>query len=344
MKSETQNLKDGQWRVTPESIDDVWVLSSIIEAGDRCTAVTTRKIAVGESGAERKTVVLTLDVEKVAMEGDALRVLGVVRDGTQDVPSGEHHSFVLMPGTSITIVKQQWGHDQVQRLRQACDVQPPAVLVVVFDREEANLALLRRGGYQLLLHLTGTVHKKRMVEKIAKSFFDELAEVIRQYDERFHPVSIVLGSPAFWKEEFLPFLDGNVRKKVVLATSSGGHEQAIGEVLRRDEIKSALSQDRMVKESRLIEDILGGIAKGSAVVYGIDDCERAAIAGAVSTLLVSDTKLAKARMEKSFRRIDDVMRSVDVAKGEVVIVGQHDAGKKLDGIGGIAALLRYRLS
>ena len=49
MKSETQNLKDGQWRVTPESIDDVWVLSSIIEAGDRCTAVTTRKIAVGES-------------------------------------------------------------------------------------------------------------------------------------------------------------------------------------------------------------------------------------------------------------------------------------------------------
>lgn len=343
MKSNTQNLRTGQWRVTPETADDLWLLSTILEPGDRCTSVTTRKILVGESASERKTMVLTLEVEKASFEGEALRVLGVVREGTDDVPSGEHHSFLVELGTSITIVKQQWGHDQVQRLRQACEAKPVTVLIVVFDREEANIALLRSNGYQLLSHLTGQVERKRMQEKVGADFFDHLATTIRDYDERFHPKSIILASPAFWKEGFVPRIPAPLRKKLVLATCSGGHEQAINEVLRRDEIKTALAQDRMVQESRLVEQVLAGIAKGSAVAYGMADVEAAAEAGAVATLLVSDAKLAHARLAKAFAPLDTLMRTVDAAKGEVVIVGSHEGGKKLDGLGGVAALLRFRL-
>jgi protein pelota len=345
MKSETQNLKTGHWRVTPENADDVWLLSTIIEAGDRCTALTTRKIQVGESSSERKTMVLSLDVEKVAFEGESLRVLGVVREGTQDVPSGEHHSFLVSPGTSITMVKPHWGHDQVQRLRQACDTQPPPVLIVVFDREEAAIAMMRRSGYQLLMRLSGQVERKRLQQHIGKQFFDELASVIKDYDERLHPASIVLASPAFWKEEFLPFVPDSIRKKVVLATSAGGHEQAINEVLRRDEVRTALAQDRTTHESRLVEQLLAGIAKGSAVAYGLADVRTAAENGAVSTLLISDGRIAAARRDDSFGPIDALMRQVDSGKGEVVIVAStNDGGKKLDGLGGIAAILRFRLS
>ena len=39
------------------------------------------------------------------------------------------------------------------------------------------------------------------------------------------------------------------------------------------------------------------------------------------------------------------MRIVDKSKGEIEIISsEHDAGKKLDGLGGIAAILRFKLS
>ena len=346
MKSETQNLKLGQWRVTPENADDLWLLSVVIEPGDRCTAVTTRKIVKNEQVAERKTMVLTLEVEKVGLEGESLRVLGVVREGPEDVPSGEHHSFSLEPGTSITIVKTQWSHDQVQRLREACETQPPSVLIVAFDRDEASIAMMRRNGYQLLAHLTGQVEKKRMAERQGADFYDQLVNVVKEYDERLKPRSIIIASPGFWKDEFLKKVsDPALRKKFTLATTSGGHEQAIGEVLHRDEVRSALAQDRTTKELRFVEQLLEGVAKGSAVAYGVKDVETAAESGAVATLLITDGRIAQARKEKAFDRLDNLMRQVDSTKGEVVIIGSgHEGGKRLDGLGGIGAMLRYRVS
>ena len=50
-------------------------------------------------------------------------------------------------------------------------------------------------------------------------------------------------------------------------------------------------------------------------------------------------------MENKGEEIDYIMRSVDNAKGDVVIVSsEHEAGKKLDGLGGIAGILRYKMS
>ncbi|MEK6822490.1 MAG: hypothetical protein AABY13_01570, partial [Nanoarchaeota archaeon] len=232
----------------------------------------------------------------------------------------------------------------VQRMREACEAQPPLVLIVVFERDEASIALMRRNGYQVLAHLTGSVEKKRMVEKQGVKFFDHLAGVVHDYDVRYQPKAIVLGSPAFWKDEFIKSVsDPVLRKKFVLATTSGGHEQAIGEVLRRDEVRSALVQDRVAKESHAVEQVLAGIAKGSAVAYGLRDVQAAADAGAIALLLVTEHRLAQARADKTFFAFDAVLRGVAEGKGDIVIVGAHDAGKRLDGLGGIAALLRYRL-
>lgn len=344
MKSETQNLRLGQWRMAPENADDLWLLSVVILPGDRCTAVTTRKIQKSEKSAERRTMVLTVDVENVALEGESLRILGVVREGTDDVPSGEHHSLVVDVGTSITIVKDSWSHDQVQRLRESCEAQPPAVLILAFDRDEATLAVMRRTGYQTLAHLAGQVEKKRMAERQGVKFYDHLVQTLKEYDARLQPKTIILASPGFWKEEFLKSVDDvQLRRKFVLATTSGGHEGAIAEVLHRDEVKTALAQDRVAKEVRLVERVMEGIAKGSAVAYGLADVKSAADAGAVATLLVSDGKIASMRLARSFETLDGVLRTVDAAKGEIVIVGSsHAGGKRLDGLGGVAAILRYR--
>jgi len=344
MKSLRHDVGEGVWELMPESTDDLWLLSTIILPGDRCTALTQRKLQIGEGVATRKMMVITIEVEKVALEGSQLRILGVVREGPEDVPHGDHHSLLIAAQSKLTLVKTHWSLEHTQRVREACESKPPSVLLVAFDREEATLAALRRSGYEVLLRLSGQVQKKRMTQKVNIEFFDELAAAVKDADERHKPLSIVSGSPAFWKDALLQRVDARLRKKIIIATCSGGHERAIDELLRRDEVRESLRGQRAVREARLVDDVMDAIGKGGAVVYGVADVENAALAGAVATLLVSESLLRRAREELFYERIDGVLRAVDAAKGEIVIIGPHDAGKRLDGLGGIAALLRYRLS
>ena len=105
------------------------------------------------------------------------------------------------------------------------------------------------------------------------------------------------------------------------------------------------SKERAAKEAHYVEQLLAGIAKGSAIAYGTHEVETAAHAGAITTLLVTDGLISRTRAEGTFPVIDSILKTVDTAKGTIIIVSStHDAGKKLDGLGGIAALLRYRLT
>ena len=49
--------------------------------------------------------------------------------------------------------------------------------------------------------------------------------------------------------------------------------------------------------------------------------------------------------EGKFEELDGIIKIVDSSKGDIHIINsKNDAGKKLDGLGGIAAILRYKLN
>ena len=51
------------------------------------------------------------------------------------------------------------------------------------------------------------------------------------------------------------------------------------------------------------------------------------------------------RSENEFKKLEGIMKQVDSLKGEVFILNsKNEPGKKLDSLGGIAALLRYKLN
>ena len=230
-------------------------------------------------------------------------------------------------------------------MREA-EVERASVLICVFDREEALFALLKRGGFEVLSKLKGSVQKKAFDESVSGDFFAQIEKQLREYDSRYSLDHIVVASPAFWRDPFLKSLsDPDIKRKLTYATCSSVSESAINEVLKREELSSALKKDRIAREVDFVERLMAGIAKDSAVCYGFADVENAAAAGAVDFLLVSDSLIKRLREENDFFRLDQLMRSVDSQRGSVVLVSSaHDAGRKLDGIGGIGALLRYKLS
>ena len=58
---------------------------------------------------------------------------------------------------------------------------------------------------------------------------------------------------------------------------------------------------------------------------------------AIDTLLVLDSEIRK-------NNVESIMNQVEEARGKVVVISENfEAGKKLESIGGIAALLRFSI-
>jgi protein pelota len=88
------------------------------------------------------------------------------------------------------------------------------------------------------------------------------------------------------------------------------------------------------------------IAGGEEVAYGPESVAEAAEYGAVETLLIVDDALRRERGDEGDWDVDvdDVLETVDQKGGDVVVFSaEFDPGEQLRNLGGIAALLRYRL-
>ncbi len=352
MKQLFADFGKGEVKLLVETQDDLWHLKGIIDANDVVKGRTLRKVTSGGKDerakeATRKPMFLGIRVERVEFQPTAmeLRVGGPISEGPEDIPLGTYHTFSLQPQTEFSLVKRQWLKFQKEKLAQALSSGKSGILVVVLDREEAYVALLKSYGYELLLHLRGNVQKKADATAASGNFYAEVLEKLAEYEKRFSLERIVVASPAFWKEELAKAAPDELKKKFVLATCSFVGENGIAEVLKRPEVKEALRQERASMEAHAVDDLLAEIGKSGAVSYGREEVKRAISMGAVRLLLITDAAIAQSREHGTYDEVERMMKAVEDMRGEIMIVSiEHDAGKQLQGIGGIGALLRFKLS
>ncbi len=353
MKQIRLDIKKGDAKLKIENLDDLWYLSQIIDIGDLVKGKTIRKIKIGQESDRKQTVVkkpvfLKIRIEKIEFSKTSglLRVLGIIVEGSEDVQKGEHHTFNLEPNVVFTLEKERWLKYQIDRLKESIKEEASKILILVMDREEAHFALLKKYGYELLTNIKGKVRKKDVEDNFAGGFYSEVIKKMEEYVKRHGIVKVILASPAFWKEDLMKEMSKDeLRKKVILATCNSTGKNGINEVLRRPEVKAALHEDRIAKEIDLVEKLLTEISKNNLAIYGIEDTENAVNSGAVESLLVTDSFIQKLRDGGGYEKIDNMMKITDSMKGSInIISSEHEGGKKLDGLGGIGAILRYKLS
>jgi len=347
----SQNLRKNELKLRIENIDDLWHLSQLIEPGDIIKGQTIRKVRIGEKE-QRKTetvkkkIFIILKAEKIDFKEDALRVSGTIQEAPEDIPKGSHHSFNLEQGSVITLFKEKWFKFHLDKIKEAASFRQPSILICILDREEAIFAVSKRTGYEIITSIQGEVQKKEEKAVPKGSFYEEIIKLLKEYSSRYRAEHIIAASPAFWKEELMKHIkEKELRNRITLATCSSVSKNAITEVLKRPETKEVLKRDRISKETNLIECLLAEISKNGLAAYGLKETEKAAIAGAVRILLITDRFVQKKREEGKYEAIDSLLKAVDQTKGEIhIISSEFEAGKKLDSLGGIGAILRYKLS
>ena len=346
----SQDFKKNIVKLKLTDHDDIWYLSTLIEPNDYLSGATTRKIKLGtDENAKviKKIINVTIEVESVqfASAGIGLRINGKITQGPEDVPKDSYQSITLEVHDICTLEKSQFLSHHKQKLQEATE-KKYSYLLCLFDREESLFALTKTRGYEIILSLRGDVPKKAQTIEIKKDFHQEIISLLESYNQRFHPEKIIIASPAFYKEDLIKKINQpELKTKIIPATCSDISETSINEVLKSPELKNTLQTSRSREEQLLVEELLSAISKNGPAVYGFKEVKSAGESGAIKTLLITENCIQHLRQQQKYQELDLLLKIIDSNQGKVhIISSEHDGGKKLDGLGGIAAILRYNLS
>lgn len=332
-------------KVLIETDEDIWHLYNVVEAGDLVTASTTRREEkasdkIRAERAEKKRMTLGVRIEKIEFSEDDLRLklLGTIETGPQDI--GQHHTLIFETGDSLLITKRHWRDTQLERLKRAVsDSRKPRIVFVSLDQDEATVAVLRQYGLKEVATVRSGRSGKQYAEKPqADGYHDEIVSKVVPLMEPNMPV--VLLGPGFEKESLSddmkkarPEMFGKLH---VYHTGQCGMA-GVNELIKTGMGGDLLRESAVGSEIEAVEQLMTEIGRNGPATYGTEEVRSAALAGAVEKLLVLDSKVRE-------QDLDDIVRSVESQKGTVIVVsGQHDGGKELASLGGMGAILRYRM-
>lgn len=349
MKIMHKDLKKGIIKFKTENLDDLWYISNLIDKFDLVEGATYRKIKVSKdenSDVIKKKIYLKIEVEKIEFHkySNSLRVSGKIIHGPDDISIGSYHTFNIDENTELTLTKDKWYNYQIKKLQEAANAVKSKILIVVFDREEAIFAKFNQTNYEIISSIKGNVSKKAM-DAQHSNFYQELNKILEEYEKRENYDHIVLASPSFFSEYLLKEIkDETILKKTVKAACSSVTKSAINEVINRPELHTILSKQQATNEMKAVEKLLANISKDKLSAYGLKEVKKVSDYGAVDVLLITDNLISKKREDETFEVIEHIMKTVEKTNGTVNIINSdHAGGKKLDGLGGIGAILRYEV-
>jgi len=225
--------------------------------------------------------------------------------------------------------------------------------IVILDRREAQVAILKGKTISVIYSETSAVPGKykaggqsaarfaRVREGLARAFYQKVADVV---NHEFNPVvvklkGIIIGGPGPSKEEFHNenFLNQEIKKNVIAVVDVGySGEQGIAELLEKS--KEILAEESMIREKKATDRFFNILGKTpDLATYGEENVKKAAELGAIELMLVSDSK-----SEDEIEKFADLVES---QRGDWIIISSITReGQTLDGLGGVGAILRYKVN
>lgn len=346
MKVIFKDLKHGEIKLMPENLDDIWHLYNVVEEGDLVRAVTFRTDEqkddkIRSKKAEKKRMKVGIRVSEVKFHEftDRLRIHGTIEEGPQDLGSFHTLNIDADKMDKLSIVKEQWKDHQLQRIDEAVKLSKQAILTFVsLDDDNATIAVLRQSGVQWITDIDSKRSGKMYESKDTESeYFGEIISVVRT--NKTKASTLVIVGPGFTKEHFVKHgkeKEPQIFDKFIVHGTGDSGMNGVQEAIRTGIIKQVTKENRVVFETSLVEKLFEEIKKDGLATYGEKEVKNALMNGAVERLIIIDVLV---RQEKG----EELLKLAKQNNSEFTIINtMHEAGEKLEGIGGVGALLRFK--
>lgn len=336
--------------VSPGDSCDLLSLRRVVKPGDRVAGETMRVIK--RSGdycrpgkGERVKVRMVIEVSKLVLDGslDRLRITGtIIESSNENIGRGSSHSLVIEQGRGITVTKRSWDSQSRRMLRGNGGDQ--GLILVAIDTGECGIGRLFGTHLDRNPNIYSGSSGKRYKTK---------------YDGSSYMAACVdaTATAAMEDDKIIVFGPGETRKKFN-NTASRHPVLSKHEVISVDGIDTA-GEDGLIAfcRSRQLGDISneGSLQKAVSIVdrvmeyagrtkkmfaMGFDEVSKAASLGAVESVVFSGSAIDY-REQELVNLLDLVEKHGSTT---IAVDSSTDIGLRVDGLGGIAALLRYEVS
>jgi protein pelota len=326
----------------------------------------------GGGGSERLKLKLSVTASAVDYDPVAatVRVSGPVCSECPHVRLGAHHTLELAPHRAFSLSKPgPW--DRLDTAALAAATNPAAsadlaaCLIDVSGAASATLALVGGSTTTIRARLEAALPKKKGAaaahgahDKALSAFYDKVASAIARHVDWDVVRCLVIAGPGFGKDGLLARLrsaaaggGGNtadkalsaaLKDRVITAHASSAYRHALREVLADPAVAARIADTKAARESAALAAFFEALhTDPDRAWYGPAHVAAAADAGAVATLLLSDSvvRAANPAARRAYAALADGVR----AGGGVVhtLSGAHVSGEQLDQVTGVAALLRF---
>ena len=340
MKVEYGELKDryGEIRLFPESIDDLWHLQHLIGAGDLVFATTFRSVdtapdKIRPEKTEKRPVRLGVRIDRVEFSGHGvrLRLTGVIEHG---VDTGAYHTINVETGFEISVIKQ-WRPMDLERIARAVKASVFGVIhILTIEEGESELFRLRQYGPESVITITSGSGKGSDTDSRA-AFFGNILAIIADISG-----PLIIAGPGFIKDDFVQFAknrSSTVAERAIVVETRRIGRGAVQEVIGKGALDKLIDDIQLLREVKMIEEVLLRISQDGAVAYGCHEVQEAVEFGAVEQVLIADTLLRDASVIRIIEKAEAMRATI------VILSSGFEPGERLVALGGIAALLRYRL-
>ncbi|MGD9936770.1 MAG: mRNA surveillance protein pelota [Methanoregulaceae archaeon] len=340
MRAEYGELRRGygECRLTPESLDDLWHLSHLVVPGALVYATTFRAVEtptdkLRPEKPEKRPVRLGLRAERIEFHATTtrLRVAGPIVYGPEP---GAYHTFNLEPDTEVSVLRT-WRPSDFERIDRAVRASTASLVhVLALEEGEAELYRIRQFGPEFVTGVTAGSSKGDEGGG-RQGFYDRLIELLGQVDG-----PLVVAGPGFVKEEFAARLRSTtpaIGVRTTLAETRRVGKGAVQEAIGNGVLERIAGDAELAREVTLMEEVIRRIATDGAVAYGMTETRRAVEYGAAEQVLVVDRLLRDHAAQSLMEGAEQLGANV------AVLSSSFEPGERLDALGGVAALLRYRL-
>lgn len=223
--------------------------------------------------------------------------------------------------------------------------------LLVMDRKEATIGMLEGKRIEVFQNLTSGIPSKvraggqssqrfhRITEGLTKDFYKRIAEEMKKvFFEMKKLKGILIGGPIPTKDEFVDgkYLPTRLQEKIIGLKDIGDtDESGLKELVSKSQ--DLLSEQESIKEKKLLEKFFETLGeKPDLATLKEPDTKQALEYGAVDTLILS--KDADKNLVKEFKKI-----ALSTGSTIEVVSTDTEEGKQFKNLGGIGALLRFKV-
>ena len=313
---------------------------------------------------------MTLTIKVTSLDFDPqaaqLHVSGRVSSPNAWVSLGAYHTLDLELQRKFTLEKADgWDSVALGIVKESIDQDKKAELwAVVMQEGLANICLITEHQTILRQRIEVSLPKKRPGkpggdgDKAVQRFYGTVLDTLLRQLDLSNIKPLLLASPGFTASSFQGYIKSTavtkgdkalsaLAGKIIVAHSASGHLHSLAEVLASPSITSKLSDTKFARETALMDRFFEMLRKDDGRAwYGPKEVEQAVEKGAVGrgggVLLINNSLFRSQDMATRRRWVTLVDKVREVEGGEVrVLSSMHESGKRLEGLGGIAAILTF---